>query len=83
MQWQDLLLTLGQIIFTISLLPSILSKNKPAFITSMLTTVLLIIFALIYISLSLYLASMAISLTAVAWAILAYQKYQIERKIKI
>lgn len=80
MQWQDLIFTIGQLIFIVSLLPSILSKDKPAFATSIITATVLYIFALVDITLSLYLTSIAVAATGVGWSILAYQKYTTDRK---
>lgn len=82
MQWQDLVLGAGQIIFVVALLPSISSKDKPAFYTSVINAILLYMFAVIYLTLSLYLAALTITLTAAGWSILAYQKYKIDWKTK-
>ena len=81
MQWQEIVLTTGQLIFVFSLLPSILSKNKPALSTSFITSVILYIFALIYLSLAFYLTAFAVTTTAIGWSVLAYQKYKIDRKL--
>lgn len=80
MSWQDIVLSIGQVIFIISLLPSILSKDKPAFVTSLVTAIVLFIFALIDLTISLYATSLTVAATAVGWTILAYQKYMIDRK---
>lgn len=80
MHWQDLVITVGQIIFVLSLLPSILSKNKPALLTSSITALILYIFTFVYITLSLYFAAISVAATAVGWSVLAYQKYRLEKK---
>lgn len=79
MPWQDFVFTTGQIIFIISLLPSILSKDKPALTTSVMTAVVLYVFAIVDITLNLFLTAFTVGVTAVGWSILAYQKYQLER----
>ena len=80
MQWQDLVFTIGQIIFIISLIPSIISKDKPALATSVITAIVLFVFAYVDFSLSLYFASVAVAATGVGWTVLAYQKYIIDRR---
>lgn len=80
MQWQDLVISIGQLIFVISLLPPILSKDKPALLTSLITSVVLYLFALVYITLSLYFAAIAVAMTAIGWSVLTYQKYRLEKK---
>lgn len=73
---QDLILTLGSLVFVIALMPSIVSKNKPALSTSTLTSLVLFIFAGVYISLHLWFAAFTTSLTGTQWLILAVQKYK-------
>lgn len=80
MQWQDLVLTIGQLTFIGSLLPSILSKDKPALATSLISSVVLFIFAYVYTTISLYFTAVSIALLAAGWAFLAFQKYNIDRK---
>lgn len=81
MHWQDLVLTIGQILFIISLIPSITSKHKPALTTSLISGVVLMLFAATYINLSLVFAAIGTFITGVLWLILAYQKYSLEKKI--
>lgn len=80
MHWQDIALSVGQIIFVISLLPSILSKDKPALATSTMTAIILYIFALIDLTIPLYVTSVTVTATALGWTILAFQKYNIDRR---
>lgn len=74
--WQDIVFTIGSLAFTAALWPSIRSKDKPALHTSLMTAGVLFIFAITYLSLSLYFSTIATVLTAIAWAILAIQKYR-------
>lgn len=80
MHWQDIALTIGQIIFTLSLIPTALGKDKPALSTSLLTSIVLSAFIFVQISLALYFAAFGTSTTAFIWWIITYQKYMIDRK---
>lgn len=80
MQWQDLVLTSGQIVFTMALLPTVLGKDKPAFSTSLINGIFLTIFTFTFMSLSLWLTAAGAAGTGIMWFILAYQKYHIDRK---
>jgi threonine/homoserine/homoserine lactone efflux protein len=80
MTWQDLVLTVGTFIFILALLPSILSKDKPALSSSLITGAVLVIFVLTYLSLSFWLTAFAVALNSLTWLTLAYQKYHATRK---
>ncbi len=82
MNWQDIVFTIGQLIFVIALIPSIRSKDKPAFISSAITAVILVGFGITYTSLGLWGSAIFAFLNATAWAILAFQKYLIDKKSK-
>jgi hypothetical protein len=72
--WQDIVLALGSIIFSIALLPSLRSEHKPAVSTSLITFGVLVVFALTYASLSLWFSTASITVNAGAWLALALQK---------
>lgn len=72
---QDYILSFGSILFVIALIPSIRAKDKPALSTSLMTAVVLTVFALTYLSLKFWFATFSTSLTAVCWYILAWQKF--------
>lgn len=78
MIWQDWVLTAGSIAFIIALAPSVLSKDKPALTTSLLTGTVLAIYAIVYATLSLWLATITVAITSLTWFILAYQKYTMD-----
>lgn len=82
MPWQDWIFTVGQLIFIIALIPSIRSKDKPAFTSSLITAVILIGFAATYTSLELWGSAIFAFLNASAWGILAIQKYLSNKKTK-
>lgn len=76
MKWQEIILTLGQIIFIIALLPSVFSEDKPEIWTSILTGLVAFSIAITYITLSLPIAAISAGLNTVFWTILAIQKYK-------
>lgn len=73
------MLTAGSIVFIVALAPSVLSKHKPALITSLLTGTVLSIYAIVYVTLSLWLTTVTVALTSLTWFILAYQKYTMNK----
>lgn len=80
MSWQDIVFTFGQFIFVIALIPTIKGKDKPAFISSLITTIILIVFGTTYISLKLWGSAFMSFTTGTAWGILTVQKYLIDKK---
>jgi uncharacterized membrane protein len=80
MLWQDIILTGGSIVFIFALLPSVLNKDKPALATSLTTGIVLIVFALVYFSLHLWMAGATNSITSLLWFLLALQKFLSNKK---
>jgi hypothetical protein len=74
--WQDIVLATGSIIFSVALIPSILSKHKPALLTSCLTFSVLVAYIVTYASLTFWYATFGVALNALCWGILAVQKLQ-------
>jgi hypothetical protein len=72
-QWQDIAITIGTVVFIVALIPSILGKDKPAVPTSMMTGTVLVVFTIVYISLALWFAAVTTGITAILWYILAIQ----------
>ncbi|MGH7237050.1 MAG: hypothetical protein ACREGF_00760, partial [Candidatus Saccharimonadales bacterium] len=72
--WQSIVLALGQVVFIIALLPSMLTKDKPEIWTSVLTGLVALSISITYLTLHIRLASIMAFLNFVAWAILAVQK---------
>jgi hypothetical protein len=66
----------GQWIFIIALLPSVFGKDKPALSTSLLTGAVLSVFALTFVTLSLWVSAVSTELTSFTWLLLAFQKYR-------
>ncbi len=73
--WQDAVLMIGNIFFLIALVPSVLGENKPSKWTSLITATTLTTFAVVYFTLSLSYATIATTLSALAWRVLCIQKW--------
>jgi hypothetical protein len=73
--WQDLVLTLGQFVFFASLIPTILSVQKPPLWTSIPTAFILTVYVPTLWTLRLHVSVCATILVAVAWWIIAYQSW--------
>ncbi len=80
MHWQDLVFSIGSWIFIICIIPTIRGKQKPEFSTSSITSIVLSIFALTYLTLGLWLSFVATVGTSICWGILAYQRYKQPKK---
>jgi len=76
MHWQDLVFSIGSWIFIIALIPTIRGKQKPEFSTSLVTAIILFIFAITYLTLGLLISAISTVGTSTGWFILAYQKYR-------
>jgi uncharacterized MnhB-related membrane protein len=76
MHWQDVVLTIGQIIFIVALFPSILSKDKPALQTSLLTSAVSLSIAVVYLSLAVPFAAISAAMNGTLWLVLAIQKWR-------
>ncbi len=75
MSWQDIVLTIGNLVFIVALIPSILSKDKPHLLTSLTNATVLFVIALVYSTLHLYLSGVVLVVTGSLWLTLAWQKY--------
>lgn len=81
MVWQDIVITIGQIIFAAALIPSIRGADKPAFSTSSITGSILAIFGITFATLQFWGSMLLSSLVAIEWFILAVQKFQMEKSV--
>ena len=79
MAWQDIVLSVGQWVFIIALLPSVFGKDKPAFSSSVITGGVLGVFALTFATLSLWVSAFSTTLVSITWFVLAVQKYLIQK----
>ncbi len=75
MHWQDIVLTVGQIIFIIALIPAIIHKHKPALLTSVINGAVLLVFSFVYSNLSLWFTAITSFSVAIMWFLLAFQAF--------
>jgi hypothetical protein len=76
--WQDVILTIGSFLFSVALIPTIQGPVKPPLRTSLVTGLTLVVFAICYVTLGLYLAALSGALTAGAWLLLAWQRISLK-----
>lgn len=74
MSWQDIVISGGSLIITLSLIPTVLGKEKPAPTNSLITAILLTIFVVAFASLSLWFTAIVNVFTATLWYILFFQR---------
>ncbi len=82
MVWQDVVYAVGQWVFIVALIPSILSKDKPALTSSLLTGLVLLVYAFTLASLNLWISTISTLATSVAWFVLALQKYKLDNRVR-
>lgn len=72
--WQDYVLTAGQIVFCVTLIPMLFAKEKPPLSSSITTGVVLLVSAGVMSTLHLWLAAASQSIVGLQWLWLAVQK---------
>lgn len=75
MTWQDVVLAVGSWIFIIALVPSLVGKDKPPVLTSVMTGVVLLVYTFVYFTLHLRLSMVSTGIMAIAWLALGAQKF--------
>lgn len=73
MKWQDAVFAIGEIVFMIGLIPSLLGPDRPSAITSLMTGLMLIGFLFVHASFKLWTAFSLAAVTATMWFVLAAQ----------
>lgn len=73
MKWQDAVFALGEIVFMIGLVPSLVGPDKPSWVTSILTGLMLCGFLTVHASYKLWTAFVLCTVTACMWFVLAWQ----------
>lgn len=68
--------------FAIALIPTVLGKDKPPISTSIMTSVILIVFAATFVTLDLWFSAISTVAAGSPWFILAIQKYFLNKKEK-
>ena len=80
MAWQDWVFAVGGGLVLVSLIPTIRAEQKPALTTSLMTSVLVVVFASTMLTLHLWLAAATNYAISAAWGLLALQGYQQKRR---
>jgi heme O synthase-like polyprenyltransferase len=80
MRWQDIVIAVAQVCFVFAMLPSIVSKDKPALATSVMNIVLVLTITFCLLTLRLWLSAITACAIAATWSVLAIQKYQLNNK---
>jgi len=75
MSWQDIVLSIGTVLFIAALIPSVRSKDKPHLVTSLMNGSILVVFAVTYLSLELFFSFAMTLIVASLWLLLAWQKH--------
>ncbi len=79
--WQDILLGVVNWLLVVFLLPTVFSTSeKPVFVSSILTGTCLLGIAISYYTLGLTMGALPATLQALAWFVLAYQRFRINKK---
>ena len=72
--WQDYVLTAVQILFCVTLIPMLLATEKPPLSSSVTTGLALLVGAVTFFTLHLWLAAASQGIVGFQWLALAYQK---------
>lgn len=75
MIWQDAVISVGQFVFALAMIPTIRSSSKPALASSVVTAIGLTVFALTFSTLDLWLSVAGTATGALTWWIVAAQTY--------
>lgn len=73
MKWQDKVFALGEVVFLTGLIPSLLTNNKPAALTSFATAAMLYAFLFVHASYGLWVTFTLCIITATIWLALGLQ----------
>lgn len=71
--WQDYVFAAGSLIFIVALVPSVIGEHKPEFWTSVLTSLVLLVFSITYWTLGLNFGAATTVLASNLWGVLALQ----------
>lgn len=75
--WQDLVFSIGSVIFTIALIPAIVKRRYPPMSTCLLTSSMLIVYAITDATLNLWFSTIASIISAIIWTFMGVK--QIDR----
>ena len=72
--WEDAIFAVGNVVFFVALIPSVMSADKPSIWTSAITGATLVAFSFTFFTLGFWFAMCASGLTALGWWTLFFQK---------
>ena len=78
MQWQDIVIAVGQWFFAITLLPTLFSSQLPPIKTSCPTGIILIVFGFTFMTLGLWNSSISSFVVGGVWLVIAVKRQWIE-----
>ena len=73
--WQDLIVSVGQVVFVFALWPMLRSSTKPPLLTSILHGLILSSFGVVFASLGLWFSTVAVTVGSGMWFYLGWQKF--------
>ncbi len=79
MVWQDFVISGAQLVAVFSLIPSIISDDKPALATSLMSFAIMMVIASCMLSLGMWFSCLTGYSIALAWLILVVQKYRADK----
>lgn len=79
--WQDVVLAICQLAFVPAMVPTLLGPDKPALSTSVMNAVIVTTIATTMATLGLWFAVSTAALIALIWAVLAVQKFKLDRQV--
>jgi hypothetical protein len=79
--WQDTVIALCQLAFLPSMLPTLVGKDKPALPTCIMNAIIVSVITLTFVTLGLWFSVVTGTITAGIWAVLAVQKWQIDKRL--
>lgn len=82
MRWQDIVISVCQLLFVVAMVPSIRGKDKPALATSLMNVALVMAIAVSLLTLKLWFSTFTALLVAGSWALLAVQKFGARARTK-
>lgn len=73
MRWQDFVIGAISIVFALGLVPSIRGSNKPAILTSLVTSIGLTVMGFVDLTLHLWITAVICVISGVLWGVLLWQ----------
>jgi hypothetical protein len=72
--WQDIVFTVGSIMFTIALIPAILEKKYPPRSTCFITGVMLVLYSITDLTLGLWFSTISGIVSAIIWTMMGIKQ---------